>query len=68
MEAGPNLEHAHMAEKTAKTNPFEQWMAQATELQTKMIETSFKTMTELHSEWSKASVEASRKAMELFAR
>lgn len=57
-----------MAEKTPKANPFEQWMAQATEMQTKLIETSFKTVTELHAEWSKASLEASRKAMELFAR
>lgn len=71
-----------MAEKTAKTNPFEQLVDQATAMQAKLFETSahaldesnafaktsFKYMTELSAEWSKAGVEASRKAMELFQR
>lgn len=63
-----------MAEKTVKANPFEQWMEQALEVQASFFETSstlakssFKYATELTAEWNKAGVEASRKAMELFA-
>ncbi len=70
----PNLE-CDMAEKSVQTNPFEQWMDAAMATQAKLFEASadlakasMKQAAELSAEWNKAGVDASRKALELFAR